>query len=254
MASLVAIMYGLSIIPASSGFLLVVSGAAGLALFVWWEMRVQSPVLEMRLFRESRAFLFSNLAALINYCATFAIMFLISLYLQYVKGFSAQHAGIILVSQPVTQALFSPLAGKLSDRIEPRIVASAGMALTVIGLAVFMFIGGCASVLAVPGNLVLLGLGFALFSSPNTNAIMSSIDKKHFGVASGILATMRVTGQMFSMGIVMVTLSLFHLSGVMIGPAYHDAFLRSTRTAFTIFALCCLAGVLASLARGKTRE
>ncbi len=251
--SLVSLMYGLSLGPTLPAFTLVICGVAGIVCFVAWEMRSDSPVLEMRLFQRSRTFLFSNLAALINYSATFAITFLMSLYLQYIKGFSPQAAGMVLVSQPVMMALFSPLAGRLSDRSDPRIVASAGMAVMVIGLSFLVFLREETPLLYIIPNLMFLGLGFALFSSPNVNAIMSSVDKKYYGVASGMMGTMRLTGQMFSMGAVMAILSVFHIAGVMITPAYHASLLQTTRTAFTVFALFSFAGVFASLARGKSR-
>jgi EmrB/QacA subfamily drug resistance transporter len=251
--SLVSMMYGLSLVPALPAFILVMFGVTGIACFVVWEMKVGSPVLEMRLFRRSRTFLFSNLAALINYSATFAVTFLMSLYLQYIKGFSPQATGLVLVSQPLIMALFSPLAGRLSDRSGPRIVASVGMAVMVIGLSFFVFLREETRLLYIIPNLMLLGLGFALFSSPNANAIMSSVDKKYFGVAGGMMGTMRLTGQMFSMGVVMVTLAVFHRSWVMITPAYHASLLQTTRTAFTIFALFSFVGVFASLARVSSR-
>ncbi len=75
----------------------------------------------------NRVFLFSNLAALINYSATFAVTFLISLYLQYIKKLSPQAAGLVLVSQPLMQAVLSTFTGRLSDRVEPRVVSSMGM-------------------------------------------------------------------------------------------------------------------------------
>jgi EmrB/QacA subfamily drug resistance transporter len=252
--SLSCTMYGLSRIPAAYAFLLVGAGVAGLIVFAFWEIRTEHPVLEMRLFLKSRTFLFSNLAALINYSATFAITFLLSLFLQYVRGFSAQAAGLILVSQPVVMALFSPFAGRLSDRLDARVVASVGMSITVVGLATLIFLHPSSGLPHIVGNLMFLGLGFALFSSPNTNAVMSSVERKYLGVASGTLATMRVTGQMASMGVVMIVLALFGMGQVVITPAYYGTFLHTMRTAFTIFALFCLAGVFASLARGRNES
>ena len=70
---------------------------------------------------------------MIHYAATFAVTFLVSLYLQYIKGLSPQAAGMIIVAQPIMMATFSPLAGKWSDHIEPRKIASFGMGLTAPG-------------------------------------------------------------------------------------------------------------------------
>ncbi len=137
---LAALVYGFTLLPAMLGVGLIIGGIIGLSAFTRWEMRTRSPVLDISLFKNSKTFTFSNVAALINYSATFAITFLISLYLQYVKGFNPESAGLILVAMPAMQAIFSPLAGRLSDRIEPRLIASAGMALTTIGLIIFIFL------------------------------------------------------------------------------------------------------------------
>ncbi len=250
--TLVALMYGLSLLPARAGVWLVLAGVLGLAFFVRWEQKAASPLLDMNLFLNNTAFALSNVAALINYSATFAVTFLLSLYLQYIKGFTPQHAGFILVSQPVVMALFSPSAGKLSDKIEPRVVASIGMAFASAGLFLFTFLDQETPMGFIVGGLMLLGFGFALFSSPNTNAVMSSIDRRYYGVGSATLGTMRLTGQMLSMGIAMVIFSL-HIGSARIAPENYPLFLASVRTAFSIFAALCFGGIFASLARGKVR-
>jgi len=249
---LVAIMYGFSVLPAMLGICLVAAGALGILAFVKWKMKAASPVLDMNLFRNNRVFTFSNLAALINYSATFAVAFFLSLYLQYVRGLSPQQAGLILVCQPVVMAVFSPLAGTLSDRVEPRIVASIGMALTAIGLFLFTFLSHNTTLTVIIANLVLLGFGFALFSSPNTNAVMSSVEKRSYGVASGTLGTMRLIGQTLSMGIAMLIVGMY-MGRVQITPECYPLFLRSEQIAFLIFAILCFAGIFASLVRGKIR-
>lgn len=251
--TLPAMMYGFSLLPAWTGVWLVLFGISGLFAFIRWESRVRSPVFEMDLFRKNTLFAFSSLAAFVNYCATFSVGFLLSLYLQYTKGLDPQHAGMVLVSQPVVMTLFSPLAGRLSDRIEPRIVASAGMALTVVGLVQFSLLDGHASIPFIVSGLVTMGLGLALFSSPNANAIMSSVERKYYGVASAAVGTMRLTGQMLSMGIVMLVFAVY-IGRAQITPEYYPLFLKSARIAFIIFAVLCFLGVLASLARGKVRE
>lgn len=249
---LVALMYGFTLLPSLSGLILIVSAIAGLILFVWWEGRVKNPVLNMSLFRNNVVFAFSNLAALINYSATSAVAFLFSLYLQYVKGLTPREAGLVLVAQPVIMAVVSPLAGKLSDKVEPRILASAGMSIIVIGLGILSFIAETTDIYLIVMGLMLLGLGFALFSSPNTNAIMSSVEKRYYGIASATMATMRLTGQMLSMGISILIFSLV-IGKVKLTAEYHAELLSSIKTALVIFSVLCFAGVFASLARGKMR-
>ncbi len=249
---LIAIMYGFTMLPELPGAGLILAGGLGIVAFVKWETKVKSPVLDVRLFRNNTVFALSNLAAFINYSATFAVSFLLSLYLQYIKGLTPQIAGLVLVAAPVVQAIFSPFAGRLSDKIEPRIVASLGMGLTVIGLIFFIFLGNTTSLWFIIAGLIILGFGFALFSSPNTNAVMSSVEKRFYGVASATLATMRQIGMMFSMGMVMLIFAIY-LGRVQITPEYYTPFLSSLNTAFIIFTVLCFGGIFASLARGKVR-
>lgn len=251
--SLVAVMLGFSILPRILGGGLIAAGLAGALVFVGWELRMDAPVLNMNLFRRNSVFAFSNLAALINYSATFAVGFLMSLYLQYVKGLGPQKAGLVLIAQPVVMALFSPLAGKLSDRVEPQRIASAGMGLCALGLFLLSFVGPKTALLYVGAGLVVLGFGFALFSSPNTNAVMSSVEKRYYGVASAMLGTMRITGQMLSMGVAMLIFAVY-IGRVQIAPANYSRFLAGLRTALLFFTALCAAGVFASLARGKLRS
>ncbi|MFC2035662.1 MFS transporter [Chloroflexota bacterium] len=248
--AIIALIYGFSLLPKMLGVGVLVAGVAGILLFTWWETRVAHPLLHMSLFRANRVFAFSSLAALINYSATFAVAFLLSLYLQYTKGFSPQAAGAVLVSTPAIQAFFSPIAGRLSDKVAPRVLASSGMALTTLGLILLTFVGQNTTIWFIIGSLVILGFGFALFSSPNTNAIMGAVERKVYGVASATVATMRQIGMMMSMGITMLVFAV-RIGRVEITPEYYSAFLESMRFAFLVFSVLCFLGIFASLARGK---
>jgi EmrB/QacA subfamily drug resistance transporter len=251
--TLAAIMYGFTLLPAISGFALICAGLGGLVAFVLWESRVPNPVLEVKLFRHNHVFAFSNLAALINFAATAAIAFLLSLYLQYIKGVDPSTAGLILLAQPIMMATFSPLAGRFADRFEPRILATAGMLLLTLGLVLIAFLDAGSSLVRVVVPLVICGLGFAFFSSPNVSAIMGSVDRAYLGMAAATTAAMRLVGQMLSMGIATLILALY-MGNAQITPQYYPAFLASFRTAFSIFAVLCLAGAYASLSRGKLHD
>ena len=250
--SLASMMYGFSILPGIQGTQLILVSIIGLVAFAKWETKARYPVLDMNLFLKNMVFTFSMLAALINYSATFAVAFFMSLYLQNVKGFDPQTAGLILVAQPVVMAAFSPVAGRLSDKIEPRVVASAGMAFTTAGLLLLSFLNEGTVVEYIVASLIILGFGFALFSSPNVNAVMSSVEKKFYGVASATLGTMRLTGQMLSMGIATLIVAVY-LGNVQITPVYYPVFMNSMNAAFLVFAGFCFLGIFASLARGKVR-
>jgi MFS family permease len=198
----------------------------------------------------NRTFAFSSLAALINYSSTFAVTFLLSLYLQHIQALPPQKAGTVLVAQPIIMAAVSPLAGRLSDKIEVRILASIGMALVALGLALLAFLDSQTSLAFVVVSLIVLGLGYGLFSSPNMNAIMSSVDKRLYGVASATVGTVRLIGQMLSMSITVVIFTLV-IGQVQISPAVYGQLLRSVRIAFAVFAMLCFAGIFASMVRGK---
>jgi len=217
------------------------------------ELKTTFPVLDMKLFSENRVFAFSNLSALINYAATFALSFMLSLYLQYVKGMEAREAGLILIAQPVMMAIMASFSGRLSDKKDARVIAAIGMGLSAIGLLILSFISADTSILYLVVGLVILGTGFGLFSSPNTNVIMSSVDKKVYGTASATLATMRNTGMMVSMAIASLTIHLM-LGNAAIDQHNLPQFVLSTKIVFIIFTVLCFAGVFTSLRKNKGKK
>ncbi len=250
--ALVAIMYGISLLPALRSLWIILLGLLGFVAFVLWQSRVEHPVYNLNLFRSNRVFAFSCLAALLNYSATFAMGFLLSLYLQYIKALTPQNAGLILIAAPIVMAIFSPFAGRLSDRIEPRIVSSIGMTLTTIGLFLFAFLDEKSTPASIIVRLIILGLGFAFFSSPNTNAIMGSVEKRFYGLASGSVGTMRLLGMMISMGVATVIFALY-IGRVQITVEYYPAFIKSVNVAFVVLGIFCFGGIFSSMVRGKLR-
>jgi len=243
-------MIGMSQLPAMIGLLIMPFGILGIWMFIKWELRIDNPLVEINLFKQNRVFAFSNTAALIHYSATFALTFLLSLYLQYMKGMNPRSAGLILVFQPAMMALFSPAAGWLSDKVEARVVASSGMTITAVGLFLLIFLDKNTSFSSIIVILLLLGFGFALFSSPNANIIMGSIEPRLYGVASGMVGSMRTFGMMASMSIVNLLIAMM-IGRVQITAEYFPAYLRCMRAAFIIFSCLCLIGICLSMARGR---
>jgi EmrB/QacA subfamily drug resistance transporter len=249
-AGLMLLLGGLSA-ARSSAFApyVLLLGAVLAGAFVWRERTAPAPVIKIALFANP-VFALSNLAALVNYSATFAVTFLLSTYLQTVRGLPAREAGLWLLVQPVLMAVVSPLAGRLSDRVEPRIVSSIGMALTTIGLLVAWRLDATSPLATMAAALVLLGLGFGLFSSPNTNAVMSAVERTDYGVASATLGTMRVVGQAASMALVAI-ITAIHLGTAPLSPEASPQLVAAQQSSFLLFASLCGAGVLASLGRGR---
>jgi EmrB/QacA subfamily drug resistance transporter len=250
MLGLIALVYGSSNIPETYAWILMFAGIIFLAIFWKVESHSSHPVIETKLFTHNRLFAFSNIAALINYSATFAIVFLLSIYLQKIQALNPRDSGTILIAQPVIMAIFSPIAGRLSDKIQPRYLTSIGMAMCTIGLLIFAFFTAQTPLFAIVITLVWVGFGFAMFSSPNMNTIMSAVDKTRYGLASGSAATMRVVGQIVSMTIATIFFASF-IGNQSIMFVSDSIFLSAMKWAFLSFAIISSSGIYFSYYRGK---
>lgn len=248
--SIALICTGISQLPYWHATLLLVGGLFAMALFFRHARRVSNPLWDVELFFNNRVFTLSSLASLLMYTSTYAIVVLMSLFLQTVQSFSASEAGMIMMIQPVIMAVLSPVAGRLSDKIEPRVLASSGMAVTALGLAMLSQLHVDTSLTYVISALVLTGSGFSMFSSPNINAMMSSVDSRHSGSASSAVATMRLLGQLNSM--VLVTLAIALMMGsTPVSPESAPQLARAVDLSFTLSALLCIPGIVLSLVRGR---
>lgn len=247
---LAGLIYGFSSLPALKGVIMLIIGIISFVIFVLIEKKVEFPVFNVKLLSGNKVFSLSLLAALINYAATFAITFMLSLYLQYVRGMDASAAGLILIVQAAVQSLFSIIAGNISSRIQPSILATSGMIIIVIGLAGIIFLKTDTPVWFLISVMVLFGTGFGIFSSPNTNIIMNSVEKRYYGQASAITGTVRQAGQSISMGIAGMAVS-FHIGNNLITPDLYPDFMQSMRLTFSIFLALCLIGVYASSVRKR---
>lgn len=248
--AMAGLMYGFSKLPTVEGWIITGTGLILMPLFILWEKRVQQPLFDLTLISGNRIFAFSSLAALIHYAATSAVSFFLSLFLQYIKGMGARDAGLVLMAMPVVMTLLSPAAGKLSDRRNPGVLASIGMASSAVGLILLCFLDEQTSIAYIILILIIMGAGFALFSSPNTNAVMSSVENRQLGNASGMLATMRNVGQTFSMAIALMLMALY-MGRETINPDNYLKLISSMKTGFIVFSILCFAGVFASLARNN---
>jgi EmrB/QacA subfamily drug resistance transporter len=236
-----------------SAGLFIIAGLLGLAVFLKLAAARDKPLLDVRFLLNNRTFTLSNIATLINYAASFEVIFLLTLYLQYVKGLSAQQAGFVLVVQPVVQAVFSPLSGRWSDAYSPSLMATLGMAICAIGLMAATFIGSDTSLTAIIFVMVLLGMGFGIFSSPNMSAIIGSVGPRHYGTASSMIATMRTVGMLTSMAIITVVLSLF-MGDNPVSKDNHLDFVSSMHVSLIGFSLMSIVGICFSMIRNRVAK
>lgn len=248
--SIVLFCVGVSRLPDLSGILMLTASAASIYLFLRHARRSAHPIWDVNLFFNNRVFTASSLVSLLMYSATYAIVVLMSLYLQTLQGLSATNAGMVLMIQPIIMALLAPVTGRLSDRIEPRILATAGISITAIGLFLLSRLDADSSLQYVIGSLVLTGSGFSLFSPPNVNAIMGSVSDQHAGSASGAVATTRLLGQLNSM--VLVTLALALMMGnTPISPDTYPELARAVELSFSIGVALCVPAIVLSMLRGR---
>jgi EmrB/QacA subfamily drug resistance transporter len=227
---------------------LLLLGMVFLGLFVVFERRCRYPILDIGLLTGNRVFALSNVAAFINYGSTFGVVFFLGLYLQYVRGLSPRDAGLLLMLQPLVQMLLAPVGGRLADRFPAARVATLGMALCGCGLLLAASIDRDTPLTLVAATLLLLGLGYGFFSTPNTSVIMGCLDKRYLGVASGLTGTMRSLGMTFSMIVVTLSFSLF-MDGQAISPATIPAFMGSMQSDMLFFCALSVVGIGCSLGR-----
>lgn len=238
---------------------LLAAGLVLLAFFIMYERKHEEPMLDLKLFTSNRTFSAANFTAFLNYISTFAIVFVFSIYFTVVSGLSPAESGLLLTVEPVFMVIFSPISGRLSDRIGSRFLASAGMLLIAVSFfAIFLLLGRVGpEAMAYP--LGVIGIGFGLFSAPNTNSVMGSVPRKDSGTASGTLGTMRFVGQLMSLAIMSsiladampraVLLQLF--SGINSGVTSVDVtgFVAGLGTVMLLAGILSLAGVFTSLVR-----
>lgn len=249
-----AIIYGFTILPQILGFILLIAGIFIMVAFSVYEKKQTNPVFNIKVFFENRVFKYSSLSALINYSATFAISFMLSLYLQYVRGLSPRDAGLILIVQSIMMAIVSFTSGKLSDKMSASFLATLGMFIIFVGLIGLCFVSETTSFYFIIALLVLIGFGFGVFSSPNMNILMSSVDKQYYGFASATAGTMRLVGQSLSMGIAMMSISLL-IGDIKFSSDVHTELTYSMRITFIICSVLCLFGVYASwVAKDKLKK
>ena len=231
-------------------WLLLALGLGLLVLFVRSQRRRAMPLFDVSLFFTNRTFALSSAAALLMYTTTFSILVLVSLHLQYLKGLPASQAGFVMFAQPLIVAVISPLVGRLSDRFEPRVIATAGAVITGLGLGALARVTEATTLSQITGCLVVTGIGFGLFATTNVNAIMGSIDRGQQGAASSAVATARVLGQLCSMGLVSLAFA-GTLGGAQIVPAHYPQLEAALRLSFALAAALCVPCAWFSLVRGR---
>jgi EmrB/QacA subfamily drug resistance transporter len=263
--SLVAILLALTLGIEYSWFsapivILFVAFVVFLAVFLWWERRTSSPVLDFSLFRD-RVYSFSVVTAMIQSLALFAVNFLIVFYLQGVRGYDPLRAALLLIPLPLMIAVMAPPSGRIADRIGARIPASVGLLVQCIGLAWLAQLTPTTPYVQIAFGLALVGLGGGLFYPSNTSAAMNAAPVRRLGVASATLATLRQAGMVTSFALSLavaaaalprdVMMQLFVGTNVTLGSKVTQEFVIGMHSAFWVSLALGLVGIAFSAVRGR---
>ena len=242
---ILAFVYGFTTLTNTTGLILTIFGLVMLVIFGAYELRQTSPVFNMNLFKNKK-FTSSNIAALCSYIAVMVVTTILNYHFQYVRGWDAQMSGMILIITPIIMAVMAPNSGKLSDRIHPQKLAALGIGIAAVALGILTFLTGDTPLYIVVIAMILQGIGMGLFSSPNMNAIMSSVPPKDAPTASASQATMRTIGQTMSLGL--STLVFAWIMGTLpLATQYAGMIVSASQIICGICTAACILAVFASL-------
>jgi EmrB/QacA subfamily drug resistance transporter len=220
-----AVFIGVSEVPSPRAFFLLAVGALLLVGFVRHQLRTEYPLIKLKELKDNKIFVTSLISSLIMYAGNYPLIFLLSLYLQYVRGFSAGNAGELLVILALLVALAGPIAGRLSDSYKPKIIATLGCLISTVGFALLFGVTNQSTLFFTVIGLIVYGFGFGFFSTPNNNAAISSVSKEGVGVASAMMNLLKSMGNMLGGMVVMLLVSM-NMGGQAIQPDNYPALTR----------------------------
>ena len=249
---ILAFIYGFTTLNTQTGLIITILGIVLLIIFGAYELRQKSPVFNMNLFRNAK-FTSSNIAALCSYIAVMVVTTILNYHFQYVRGWDAQMSGLILIITPILMAIMAPNAGKLSDKVHPQKLAALGMGIATVALLILPFLNGSTPLYLVVLAMILQGIGMGLFSSPNMNAIMSSVPPKDAPTASASQATMRTIGQTMSLGLLTLVFA-WVMGNLELAPQYASMIVQSSQIICGICTVACVLAIFASLVGIKSKD
>ena len=245
-------IYGFTNLMNSFGAISIFIGSILLIVFGYYELRIDSPAFNMNLFKNMK-FTSSNVAALCSYLAIASITTILNYHFQYVRGWNAQMSGLILIITPIIMALIAPNSGKLSDKIHPQKLAAIGMSIATITLLILIFLDVNTPLYLIVIAMILQGIGMGLFTTPNTNAIMSSVPPNETPNASAAQSAMRTMGQTISMGLLTLVFAWI-MGNLKLSSEYAGLIVQSSQLVCIICTIICIIAIFASLVGIKSKD
>lgn len=238
-------IYGFSCLNELNGIILTVIGLILLIIFIFTELKIKTPILNVRLFKNQR-FTFSNVASLISYLDTMIITYVLNYHFQYILGMNTQTAGLLLIITPIIMVVLSPITGNLTNKINGQKLSAIGMCFVTVAILILCSLNESTSLYIIILAMVIQGLGYGLFTSPNTSTIMASVPENESPTASATLSAVRVTGQTMSIGILTVIFAIV-MGNVPIIPQYYPLLIESSHITCIVAAILSIIAIFASL-------
>jgi EmrB/QacA subfamily drug resistance transporter len=246
------------------GTALLLVGIVALVAFVFVERRVPQPILALELFR-ARTFTLSSVAVACAILAIASVSFVMPFYLQVVLGYSPLQSGLLLTPTALGIVVAGPLAGTLMNRLSTRVLATVGLLIAVVALALIGQLNTGSQVSDVVMCLALLGFGMGLFFPPNNVSVMSETPPERLSIGAAFFSMMRMMGQFLGATVTAEILgnhldrvggiqSVEHGGGTQPHETIVAVFLAGQTLVFQVVATIVLVGVLASALRGSAGE
>ena len=238
--------------------LLIGAGIVLIVFFVFFERRQESPMLDVRLFK-NRVFSASNGAALLVYLAQYILIFQSQFYLQDLRGFTPSYAGLLYLPMPLASLCMAPVSGILSDKVDSRFISAFGALVMAAGIFLLSTLGASTPQFNIVLSMAITGFGFGIFQTPNNSAIMGNVPAANRGTASGTLATMRNIGMALGVAISVALFSHYNTRGLEVftqagqtGAALNSsAFIYALRCTYLAAAVVALGAAVASFIKGR---
>lgn len=218
-----------------------------LPLFVYIELKVEHPMIDLKMFKKW-GFSAGNATGMLSYYVLFAVLFLMPFYLEEVLGYNAVITGSILTPIPLSMAIIAPFAGAISDKLGSRIMTTTGMAICAISTLLLTFLGSTINIYLLIFEFILLGVGMGIFTPPNNSAIMLSAPRERLGVAGGILNMMRALGLIFGVaisGLIFTNLKkgyeMAHVGTTVHSKVPHSTFISAFMIGFSVLMISLVA-------------
>ena len=245
-------IYGFTNLMNEFGFISVIVGLILLIIFGYYELKIETPAFNMNLFRNMK-FTSSNVAALCSYLAIASLTTILNYHFQYVRGWNAQISGLMLIVTPIIMAIMAPNSGKLSDKIHPQKLAAIGMSITTVALLILIFLDANMPIYLIVIAMILQGIGMGLFTTPNTNAIMSSVPPNETPNASAAQSAMRTIGQTMSLGILTLVFAWI-MGNLKLTPQYAAMIVQASQLICIICTVICIIAIFASLVGIRSKD